>query len=184
MKLPRVVFLVVTCALLLFITAAHGATIEFIATNLSDTTPGEDLWRYDYKVQGTFAQSQFFDIYFDPLLYGPLTAGPAPNSDWDAAILQQPNPANLPPFDRGMFDGFALVNNPSLAGTFSVTFVYLGSGTPGSQPFEVFDADSNLLADESGFTFVIPEPSTLMLVSSAGLAVIGIRFYRTHKSRR
>ena len=100
-------------------------------------------------------------------------------------ILQQPNAANLPPFDRGMFDAFALVDNPSVAGTFAVSFVYLGSGSPGAQPFEVFAANSNLL--ESGLTSpaatAIPEPSTALL-SLLGMACYTVRFRWTGMIRR
>lgn len=150
--------------LVLFAGSVTGsaATIYYEVSDLSDATAGEDLWRYEYTVSGrNFLQSEFFDIYFAPNLYGTLTAGPAPNPDWDVVILQQPNPANLPPFDRGMFDAFALTGSPSLSGTFSVDFVYLGSGVPGRQPFEIFDADSGLV--DSGFTTLIPEPGTTAL---------------------
>src|SRR5688572_10304639 len=101
---------------------SHAATIEFVATDLPDVT-AEDLWRYDYRVSGrSFLQFEFFDIYFDPLLYRNLANESLAGPDWDVAILQQPNPLNLPPFDRGMFDAFALVDGPSLTGTFSVSF--------------------------------------------------------------
>jgi hypothetical protein len=160
--------------------AAQATTIEYVATNLTDVTPGEDLWRYDYRVSGrSFLQFQFFDIYFQPTLFAALASQSSANSDWDAAILQQPTPGNLPPFDRGMFDAFALVDNASLTGMFSVSFIYLGSGSPGSQPFEIFDAGSNLL--ETGMTSVpggaIPEPSTLALLAG-GLLLGALRLRR------
>ena len=168
--------------------STSGAVIEFVATDLPDTTVGEDLWRYDYNVSGrTFLQSEFFDIYFDPLIYGTLTAGPSPNADWNVIVLQQPNPMNFPPFDTGIFDSFALVNGPSLTGTFSVAFIYLGSGTPGVQPFDIFDANSNLL--ESGFTRrpvgepEIPEPSTISSFL-LGLTATVLKFHRSLKIRR
>lgn len=177
--------------LLLFLgsmTAVQAARIDFAPTDLVDVTPGEDLWRYDYTVSGpSFQQSEFFDIYFDPSLYAMLTAGPAPNADWDVLILQQPNSANLPPFDVGIFDAFALVGSPSLSGAFSVSFVYLGTGIPGSQVFEIYDADSSLV--ETGLTTVpraeevIPEPSTLALLL-AGLAACQIHAHLRKQSRR
>jgi hypothetical protein len=143
---------------------------------LADATPGEDLWRYDYKVSGrSFVQSGFFDIYFDPDLFASLLAGPPPNADWDVTILQQPAPGNLPPFDTGIFDAFALTSDPSLVGTFSVSFAYRGTGSPGAQPFEIFDDLSNSV--ETGFTTLIPEPSTAAL-SLIGLAGALIRFRR------
>src|SRR5437867_3457999 len=126
---------VVVLPLLTFI-PAQAEKIEFVATNLVDVTPGEDLWRYDYTVSGShnFLQSEFFDIYFDANLYGTLSAETAPNADWAVAILQQPTPANFPPFDTGIFDSFSLADNPSLSGVFSVSFIFLGSGRPDAQP--------------------------------------------------
>ncbi len=165
---------------------ARAATVQFVVTDLPNVTPGEDLWRYDYIVAGrSFLLSEFFDVYFDPLLYGALTAEATPSADWDARILQQPNAANLPPFDRGMFDAFALVGSPSLAGTFAVSFVYLGGGIPGVQQFEIFGANSSLL--ESGLTSpattAIPEPSTSLL-SLLGLAGLSVRLRHARIIRR
>ena len=162
-------------------TRVQAATVEYVATDLIDVTPGENLWRYDYRVIGaTFLQSEFFDIYFGPALYGVLTAEPAPNNDWDVIVLQQPDLANPPPFDTGIFDSFALTNNPSLTGTFSVTFVYLGSGSPGAQPFEIFDASASTV--ETGVTSApagaVPEPST------AALFLIGFAAWAIHLHRR
>lgn len=165
---------------------AKATTISFVATNLPDVSPGEDLWNYTYSVSGhTFPQFSFFDIYFDPALFGTLTAGPPPNADWDAAVLQQPNPVNLPPFDTGIFDAFAFVDNPSLAGVFSVDFVFLGAGVPGAQPFDVFDADSGLV--ESGVTTLssetVPEPSTTALFLM-GVVLVALHSHRRSAHRR
>ena len=178
----------VSLALLICAGAAYPVTIEYAVTDIPDAVPGQNLWRDDYTVAGgPFLQGQFFDIYFNPLLYGTLTAGPAPGSGWDVMILQQPNPANLPPFDRGMFDAFALANNASLSGTFSVTFTFLGSGTPDSQPFQVFGADASLA--ESGFTtpavadVAIPEPSTLFLFAFGALALLRGPRWRIRNTR-
>ena len=158
--------------------AAHAGTIEYVPTNLPDVTSGEDLWRYDYTVSGfAFLQSEFFDIYFSPALYSTLAAEPAPNADWDVLVLEQPRPGILPPFDRGIFDSFVLTDGPSLSGVFSVSFIYLGSGTPGAQEFEVFDGLSNTI--ETGFTRApagtIPEPSTFALLL-IGLVAWALRF--------
>jgi hypothetical protein len=164
----------------LAISTAQAGTIDYVATDLADVTPGQDLWRYDYTVNGvSFLQGQFFDIYFAPALYATLTAGPAPNTDWDVIILQQPTPGNLPPFDTGIFDSFALTNGPSVSGVFSVDFVYLGAGTPGSQMFEIFDAASNSI--QTGFTSVpggaVPEPGTAALLLLGAFAG-AIQFHR------
>ena len=166
--------------LTLFMTV-QAARIEYVASDLADLTTGEDLWRYDYTVSGrNFLQSEFFDTYFPASLYEELVAGPTPTADWDVLILQQPNPVNFPPFDAGIFDAFALAGTPSLAGAFWVSFIYLGSGSPGAQLFRIFDAESNLV--ESGLTTapvgVIPEPST------GALFLIGLAACLFHLHRR
>jgi len=171
-----------TAALILSATA-QAAIIQYSATDLADTTPGEDLWRYDYTVSGhTFLQSQFFDIYFDPLLYRALAVEAAPGPEWDAIILQQPNPANLPPFDRGMFDVAAVVDNPPVPAAFSVSFVFLGPGTPASQPFDIFGiSGGNAALLESGVTTplvsAVPEPGSFFLILT-GMALPAMKFYR------
>src|SRR5262245_55788680 len=112
----RSVAMALLAATSLFLPRADATSITFIATDLTDITLGENLWQYDYTVSGrNFLQSEFFDIYFDPSLFASLTAGPTPNSGWDVTILQQPNPVNIPPFNVGIFDAFALQNTPSLA---------------------------------------------------------------------
>ena len=180
-------FVLVLSVLLLLITSSpiQASTVEFLAIDLTDTTPGEDLWRYDYTVTGSFQQAWFFDVLFDASLYRTLKDPSAPNLDWDAIILQQPNPGELPPFDRGIFDAFALINNPSLSGSFSVSFIYLGPGTPGSQMFEVFDAGANSV--ETGLTSPlageVPEPATAALVGF-GLIACAILYRRKIEIRR
>jgi hypothetical protein len=179
-------FALVLLVLIGSLVPVRATTIDYIVTDLADATPGEDLWRYDYAVSGrTFLQSEFFDIYFNASLYGTLTSEPAPSADWDVLILQQPDPTKLQPFDKGIFDAFALTGNPSLSGLFSVAFIYLGTGSPGAQPFDIFDANSNPL--ETGLTSVpagvIPEPSTvtLSLIALVGF-VMGL--HRRRKIRR
>lgn len=178
--------LLAVAAMFSLVATVNATTLQFVATDLVDVTPGEDLWRYDYKVSGsTFSQGQFFDVLFDPLLYGALTAGPSPSGDWDVAVLQQPAPLTLPPFDKGIFDAFALVNDPAIDGIFSVNFVYLGGGTPGSQPFEIYGSNGALL--EPGFTTppgtVVPEPSALLTLSFAAAALTGLKVRRLRTSR-
>ena len=179
--LVRLALLAVGCAV-----SSQAVTIEYVVTDVTDVTVGEDLWRYDYTVSGhAFLASEFFDIYFDPLLYGTVQAFPTPNNDWNPRILQQPTPGNFPPFDVGMFDAVALAGNASLANAFSVNFVYLGNGVPGTQRFDLFDANTNLL--ESGFTTppvsTIPEPCTILL-AALGLAVFGRKSHSAPGVRR
>ena len=93
------------------------------------------------------------------------------NSDWDILVLQ---PDTFLP-DNGVYDALALINNPSLLDTFSLSFVWLGTGTPGSQSFELYDNTFNVI--ETGVTRTngtnVPEPTTIFLLGSGILAFFG-----------
>jgi hypothetical protein len=129
-------FFQVGAAFLLIVSpVARPAAILFEATDLTDTTPGEDLWRYSYSVSGfTFATNQGFTIRFDRSLYRQLQSPPPLiNADWDAISIQPDLALN----SDGFYDAAALRNGPSLADPFTVSFVWLGTGAPAAQPFVI-----------------------------------------------
>jgi hypothetical protein len=134
---------------------------------------GGSSYRYDYSVSGfSFQANQLLDIRFDPSLYSTLSKEVAPAGF--VAILLQPN---NPPGDSGDYKALALVDNPALAGLFSVEWVYLGSGTPGSQPFFVDQYDDRgffQYTTTAGMTTAnvlhaseAPEPLSFPLVGAA-----------------
>lgn len=156
---------------------ANATAISFTATDLADVTAGEDLWEYTYSVsENTFSADTGFTIYFDLDLYDFLDPSPSlPNTDWDV-ISWNPDP-NLP--DDGAYDAYALVDNASLADTFSISFVWLGdSSGPGSQFFEVYDGLTWSVI-ESGHTTSntapVPEPTTMLLFSTGIAGFVGSR---------
>ncbi len=168
--------IVMISALLLFSASISSATtITYTATNLTDTTPGEDLWQYSYTVSGyTFDTDFGFAIRFDYTLYSALEDPPPfVNADWDPIVIQ-PDPA-LP--DPGTYDALARVDAASLADPFTVAFLWLGTGTPGAQPFDVYSFTSGVVeVFEEGQTTPaaapVPEPATLLLFGP-GLAALG-----------
>jgi len=161
-----------TLVLACLVFASHGAqaiVISYTAINLADINPGEDLWTYKYQVtDASFASGEGFSIFFDPTLYGAVDLNPPPvNGDWDILTTQPSTTLPAP----GIYDALALIDSPSLADPFQVSFTWLGTGVPGDQSFVRYDAGFTTIA--SGTTVPVPEPSTLSLMLVA-LGVLGL----------
>jgi hypothetical protein len=141
--------------------------IRFQATDLADQVQGQDLWRYDYQPGGIpLKANEGFTIYFDTALYENLQQPPpVPNGDLDAITIQ-PDPVLQA---DGFYDVLALVDDPSLAGDFSVSFVWKGSGVPGAQGFEIYNTSFQVIA--SGVTVAVPEPAWATSIMAVGLGV-------------
>ena len=160
---PRSVFRsglvgLLTVFLFPFAPPGRAATLLFEATNLADTTPGEDVWQYSYTPgEFTFAAGQGFTVVFDRTLFSQIQSPPPfVNADWDPISLQ-PDPALN---SNGFYDALALRNVPSLADPFKVNVVWLGTGAPASQPFTIYDTDFQPLVQGQ----TVPEPSALALL--------------------
>lgn len=150
---------------------AHAVTISATATNLTDTTPGQDLWQIQYTVSNlSITTGQGFSIFFDFTLYGNLQSPPqSANTGWNLLSVQ---PDELLESD-GFFDALAMQDAPSLANPFTLTFVWLGTGTPGMQPFTVYDSTFHTLS--IGYTAPTNPPSgpaiSLVALSSDTLRI-------------
>ena len=76
--------------LLMPIAISGATTILYEATDLADTTSGEDLWQYTYTVSDFVFDTDYgFTIFFDYQLYANLEdPPPSVNSDWDPIVWQ------------------------------------------------------------------------------------------------
>ena len=167
---------------------AEALSIKFESVDLADVTPGEDLRQFRYHVSGDVNGSplqadQGFTIGFAQALYRALQDPPPPvNADWDVLVLQ-PDPG-IP--DDGVYDALALIDDPSLADPFVVSFVWLGAGAPGAQPFAVnqFDVAANLVSVlQVGVTEplgqAVPEPVTSAWLAVGFAALASLRCIRS-----
>ncbi len=125
-------------------------------------------------VDGSFAQFGGFNIFFSPDLYRNLQNPATANVDWVVSTVQ-PDPA-LPA--SGFLSAQALVANPSIAGIFTVEFVWLGGPrTPGEQRFDILDDSFNPVQSDvtqAPGLQVVPLPGTLALFA-AGIFGLGVR---------
>jgi hypothetical protein len=150
-----------------FASSLTAGVINFQVSNL-----GLNSYRYTYVLTGSaFLTNQELDIQFDPALYSALSNGIA-GSGFNLILLQPNNPPGL----FGDYSVLALIDNPSLAGPFSVDFTFLGPGQPGAQPYSFNQLDANhkiVRTIESGTTG-IPEPASFWL-GCMGLLVVFVK---------
>ena len=150
---------------------AHAATsISATPVHLANVVPGEDLWSYDYSLNGSFAQYEGVNLLYSPARYRNLSILHAPNSGQWLPTISPPDSA-LPA--DGLLTLSALSANNAQNLKFTVQFVLLGGGTPGVQNFEVFDGGFALTASGSTtLAAAVPEPESAVLLL-AGLAMMG-----------
>jgi hypothetical protein len=160
-------------------TALSAGTITYQFTNV-----GPNNYQYTYLINGfNLTANQEIYIPFDPAVYLSLSNGTA-GSDFSLVVLQPNDPMGAP----GVYSALATVDNPSLAGPFSVDVSFIGgSGQGASQPFAInqWRADgSSFYEIASGLTSAVspgsnvPEPATGLLVGVLALLPVGLRFAR------
>jgi hypothetical protein len=138
--------------------------------DLADPVPGQDLWLFQYTVKGfDTSEAAGLSILFDHATSAGLdTTGLAAPAVWDVLVLQ-PDPA-LP--SDGLFDALALGQPEAVSGPLEVSFLWSGTEPPGPQAFTLYDEHFSTVA--TGFTTIVPEPGTALLLA-AGLAGLGAR---------
>jgi len=151
--------------------------IDYQVSNVSGNE-----WQYSYYISvpptNSLLNLQAFTVFFDPSLTTNLqdTSGES-TSNWGIFSVS-PDPVLI---SDGFYTAQALTDNP-LTIPFTITFDYLGSGTPGSQLFSIdqFDSNgiltSNLATGNTTLlgTVAVPEPGTLVLLLSGLVGLLGI----------
>jgi len=123
----------VTALVLSLPSGIHAQTISYTATDVSGST-----WDYNYTVTNNTASTiNEFTIFASLGQFSNLSIASSPSS-FNSVVLQPD--AGIPA--DGYFDALSnsggLTAGATLSG-FSMQFNYLGSGTPGSQLFNIVD---------------------------------------------
>jgi len=148
-----------------------NAALQYEAVDVPDTIIGVNRMKYVYHLDGAFTALQGFTLIYDSTLYANLAGTTPLGSEWDQVISQPGSP--------GTFDGLqintALADITDATATFEVEFDWNGSGLSGSQPYELFDDQFNLISASRTTAFAevvnVPEPDTVLLVL-AGLLLL------------
>ena len=148
--------------------AAQAVTITYQANDLQDVVAGQDLWSYAYQLSGSFGDFEGFNLFYTAASYADLdlTAPPEPDLLW-SSVITQPDPGF--PAD-GLLGVTALAALTPANLPFTVAFTWLGSGSPGDQPFEIVDSGFNVVAvgrTTPSASQGVPEPGALLLLASA-----------------
>ncbi len=134
---------------------------------------GGQRWQYSYTVENFDFEPDIygFIVYFDYGLYSNL-ASETPDSlteQWDEVVVSPFSYSNFSPFE-GYYDALS-VNEPITVGHsvsgLSVSFDWLGAGSPGGQAFEIYSPET-WETISSGMTEteqvgVIPAPGAVCL---------------------
>lgn len=144
----------------LMVMTAHPAagTLSYQANDL-----GAGIWEYSYRIDGPFDTFDGFTLLYNPSEYSNVVIGDPLPGDWSQF-----------PTDGGgvtdtlldnIYEGIGPIDANDIR--FTVEFLWLGNGIPGSQPYELFNASGvNTLSTVSRSTSV-PEPASLLLVLGA-----------------
>lgn len=155
--------------------SAATSPVDFISTDLTDVTNGQDLWHYQYFIKRQSLPSFYaVNLVFSPSLYGDLTI--TGFSSGLSVLATQPD-SGLPA------DG--LITATALYGalfdgseTVDLDFVWLGSGAPGSQSFEILDDSFNVVSTAQTARPSAPPPQSVPEPGVAGLVALSMLMLR------
>ena len=115
-----------------------------------------------------------FDVLFDPAQYLEssltITTPPPLSGNWDQMFLAS-SPGVAAAYDVLALTG-GIADGATVTG-FSVDFKWIGAGTPGSQPYEIYDPSTFALLGQGVTASPVPVPAALWLFGSGLVALLG-----------
>jgi hypothetical protein len=141
---------------------------------------GGDAFSYIYSVtnDGSLGGGtiDLFDVRFDPFVYDETSltiATPAPLADdWDELLLSSV------PGESAAYDALALAGGIAVGQSavgFTVRFLWLGTATPGSQPFVIYDPVTFEVLEEGMTVPAVPLPAAGWLLIGGVAALASLR---------
>lgn len=158
-----------------FLLCSTQAGVAAVSIQYSLVSLGGNSYEYIYSItnsSGSGPAVQLFDILFDTSVYSSLQIlTPASLTvDWEEAILNPIPPAfPLSYTARARAVSIGIPAGSTLTG-FTVQFTWTGTGTPGAQPFVIYDR-STLAVLQTGTT---TQPQTIPATSTLSLALLGV----------
>jgi hypothetical protein len=150
-------------------TQAGALTVTYQAVDLVDTVAGADRWRHDYVLNGDLGEFEGLSLLFDVASFRALKVAAEPDPTALSSFLEQPSPALSA---DGIYTISAVRPIAAERLSFGLSFDWIGRGAPGSQPYELFNADFNLTG--LGRTAPVPEPASasLLVLALSALALL------------
>jgi hypothetical protein len=164
-------------AAFLFLSSAHAAPPPTISIQYRVVSLGGNVYRYIYSITnngsiGAGSPVQLFDILFDTSQYQPgsiqIVSPSTIQLNWSeqllTAVLGLPTTYDVLALHGGVPAGTTVSG-------FSVQFTWIGAGTPGAQPFQIFDSGTFQLL-QNGTTVI--DPASVPAASTWSLLLIGL----------
>ena len=166
-----------TLALAGFALRAHATVIDYQLVPL-----GGNSYQYIYTVQndgslGAGTSISEFDLLFDPTLYDEssltLASPTTISGNWSEIFLA--SGLSVPAAYDALATSAGIGVGSGVTG-FAVDFTWLGPGTPGAQPYEIYDPNSFVLLEQGTTVAVsaVPIPAALWLLASGIAALLAM----------
>lgn len=177
----------------LFLAALIGGTvsaapiIQYQTTNLGVDASGDTVIGFSFTLSGlNLLANDEFDIQFPVTAFTQLSNGVA-GAGFDLLLFQPNQPVGV----QGDYSALALVDNPSLSGTFTVDAT-LASGItvpPSSLPFVIYNDNvtpSAVLFEGNATAAVsaVPEPSDMLLCGSGMIVAAAAELIRRRRRKQ
>jgi hypothetical protein len=160
-----------------FLLAAAQTAAAAISIQYTVVPVGGNVYRYVYSLTNSAGSPavQLFDILFDTSQYQEssltIVTPPPLNAQWQQQILHSVAPSIPAAYDALSLSG-GIPAGSTVTG-FAVQFTWLGTGTPGPQPFQVFDSSTFALL-QSGTTAAAAQVVGVPGASPFSLGILGI----------